>query len=639
MFDVQGYLESKGMVLKPATGSEMHTACVYCGEMQGKRGRLYINVDSTNEPLGLFYCHLCGEKGALNKLRKFYGDPPLTDKEEPQGLVRKHSVLQEAAQYYHELLGENEEAYRYLVEDRGLTLETIQRHQLGWADGSLTTHLRSIGFSVEDAMSSGLTKSNGKDFLFEKITIPFHSLGAVNMIRGKEIGGKYLTPPGEKARLFNVDSTYGADQVVVTEGEFDAMVVEQMGYHAVGVPGASSWQDSWNTYFDKVRKVYVVFDNDHAGQLGADKVAKAIGSKSRIVMMPEARPGEPKNDPSEWLVKKGHTKEEFHSLLTKSRGGIVVSVDDSFLEWSEVQGLDGLKFGIRGLDAKIAPGLLPAQVMVVLAKTGVGKTIFLLNMFYRVLAADPDATILFLSLEQTRGEWFERARRIHRFYHPEDSDRDCLPFYRNRLMIVDQNRVTEDELISCIDQFEFDLGKKPSLVAIDYLGYWARSYKGEPYERTGQAIMAVKAIAKDRRIPFITPHQVSRVARFGEEIEADNARDSGVVEETADFMLGLWSPDNRKGQQASERTGKLELKILKSRHGGASSRIPMQFAPLSLTMIPVGDDFDLENRARSEYAMAARGDDFETAIYRHSTGDDRTFIPSEDFDVWKKGIL
>jgi len=246
------------------------------------------------------------------------------------------------------------------------------------------------------------------------------------------------------------------------------------------------------------------------------------------------------------------------------------------------------------------------------------NTVFLINTFYRMWRKEPNRKVLFLSLEQTRSEWFDRARKIYRFYNLEATDRDALNFYDGKIMIVDKNRVTEEELFSSIEQFEYELGCKPDLVAIDYLGYWARSYKGEPYERTSSAIMALKAIAKDLRVAILTPHQVSRGVKFGEEPEADAARDSGAVEETSDFLLSLWTPDQRKGRDISERTGEFNMRISKSRHGGSGLVVHLQFAPLSLAILPIGDA--LVGRAKDEFAMALRRDTFEEAISRHLTG-------------------
>lgn len=637
-YDVEGYLRSKGVNLKLAGANQGHFACPFCGEDPNKRGRLYVNIDPDQEPPGLFTCFLCGTRGAINKLRKQYGDKPLDSESAPVETNSQvhQEILQEAANYYHELLSENIETIRYLRDERGLSIETMQKHEIGWADGTLASHFRKIGVSLKDVEGTGLVDASGRDFLRECITIPYHVAGNVVQIRGKQIGAKYLTPPGQKARLYNADSTWTADQIVITEGELDALVVEQLGFATVGVPGATSWQDSWNGYFSEAKKVFIVFDNDTAGEAGAERVARAIGPKSRIVKMPEMGPDGKKNDPSEWIVGKGHSKDDFQMLLIKAKGGHLLSVDDGYAEWSEVQSGEGIKFGIDMLDTKIAPGLLPSQIAIMLAKSGTGKTIATLNFFQRMCIVNPDIRLLFISLEQTRGDWFERARRIYRFYNLKDRDLDTLDFFRPRLMMVDKNRISEEEMIACIDQYDFEVGQRPDLVAVDYLGYWARSFKGEAYERTGAAVMALKAIAKEYRIAVFAPHQVSRNTRYGEEMDADAGRDAGTIEETADFLFTLWSEDNRSKIQEKEKTGVMKMKIAKSRHGGTGSLMQFQWAPLSLALIPFGDP--LAQQAKDEFVMAQAGDDFDTAIYRHATGDMRVRIPEADLLAWRESV-
>jgi replicative DNA helicase len=263
--------------------------------------------------------------------------------------------------------------------------------------------------------------------------------------------------------------------------------------------------------------------------------------------------------------------------------------------------------------------------MVVVAKTGSGKSIWLLNMFERICTVQPDKKILFVSLEQTRGEWWERARRIYRFFHPGATDADAANFWRPRLFIDDRNRVNEDQLLGLIEDFKYETGQKPDLIGVDYLGYWARSFKGMPYERTSDAIMSLKAIAKDQRIPIIVPHQVSRMVMHGTEPALDSLRDSGVTEETADFVFVLWGEDTMSGKSIEDRTGELHLKILKSRHGGSGHRDSFAFAPLSLAIVP-----SLDSRAvfaRNElYYQSVYMASWEQAQMRHEAGTPKDLV-------------
>jgi hypothetical protein len=615
--------------VKRAGGWEIHTACWYHGEDPQARGRLYINTDPEAEIPGLHECKVCGAHGSLVSIKKHFGDAVEQKDEDYQSL---RGVLEDAAEFYHQQLGDHEEAFMWLRgPERMLTTDTIVDHKLGYAAGGLYSYLRSKGHSTADQLKTGLVmedKATNKivDSLRNMVTIPYFVAGNCVMIRGRawphdkdSKGPKYKTCGGNTTRLYNSDAAWETDEIVITEGEFDALVMKQLGYKAVGVPGARTWQDSWDGYMATMKRIWLVFDRDVAGEQGAEKLRERFGHRVKRVML--SQEGQ-KKDPTMWVAE-GNTAQDFQDLLEQAaKGGLLVSVAEARQEHSEVQGLDGLKLGFDLLDTMIEPGLLPSQVMVVLAKAGTGKTLFLLNLMQRMsmVEGQEELPFLFVSLEQTRGEWWERARRIYSFYNPEGNGDAVEKYWQDRLMLVDKNRVSENELHVILDDYEYRMGRPPACTFIDYLGYWAQGFKGERYERTSDAIMALKSVGKDRRIPIITPHQVSRIAKYGEEPDTDAARDAGVVEETADFLFTLWSPDAQLGRNPEEKQGIVSMRIGKSRHGGRGTKIDLQFAPLSLALVPVGAD---------RYAKAAKdelhweiqyNDKWAHAVYRHRTG-------------------
>lgn len=628
--DVLGYLNSKSLTMKRASGSEVNVPCFFHGEDPQKRGRLYVNVDPDAEIPGLFFCQVCGEKGSLVSLKRHFGDA--TSETEDTSQVRLE-ILQAAAGFYHSQLGDYDDAFMFLRgPERMLETDTIVDHELGYAGdrNELLHFLKDAGFPTQDILNTGLVLKTdaGKfvDSLKNRITIPYRVAGNVVSIRGRawpfEEGTKtpkYKTCGGNITRLFNSDVTWNADEVVVCEGEFDALIMGQLGFNAVGVPGARIWQDSWDGYVSNVRRLWLVFDRDKAGEDGAQKLVDRFGVKvKRVHLSPEGT----KKDPTTWVAE-GGTAEQFADLMKEAlAGGLLVTVDEAMEEHASVQGLLGVKFGMENLDLMIEPGLLPAQVMVVLAKAGTGKTLFLLNTMHRMtmVPGQQKLRFLFVSLEQTRGEWFERARRIHRFYNLDSTDADALNFWRERLLLVDKNRLTEADFHSILDDYEYRVGQLPDVVFLDYLGYWAQAFKGDRYERVSDAIMSLKSVAKDRRISIISPHQVSRVARYGEEPDADAARDAGVVEETADFLFTLWSPDAQLGRAEEEKGGLVNMRIGKSRHGGRGTKVVFQFAPISLALVPVGEPKTAQ-RARDELEFERLWHDkWEQAVYRHRTG-------------------
>lgn len=89
----------------------------------------------------------------------------------------------------------------------------------------------------------------------------------------------------QEARLFNVRAIHRAqDTISVTEGELDAITLEQCGYPAVGVPGASGWRPRHARMLAGFRTVYVIGDGDHAGRDFAREVLDTLPSATVVNM-------------------------------------------------------------------------------------------------------------------------------------------------------------------------------------------------------------------------------------------------------------------------------------------------------------------------------------------------------------------
>jgi hypothetical protein len=974
--DLVAYLESKGLQVKAAPNGNIYTHCWYCKEDESKRGRLYIQTDPESEMCGAHFCHLCNAKGGLNSIRTHFGDEPI-------GETRSNkTILRIAADYYADRLMENIEAYTYLNEGRGLTHETIKAMRLGWADGGLLTHLLAEGFELEDVQATGLINHMGDDFLRQKITIPYLEYGEPVTIRGKVIGGKYLSLPGSTARVFGQDHVRGEDTVIICAGEFDSAVLQQLGFNACGVPGENIWKPEWTELLVDAKRIFIAFDQDAAGKAGAEKLATTLGPRARVVELPDPPPGKKKCDINDLYVNKNYTKEDFEFLLSKAKGGLLISPAQAFDRWLEYEGnptLEGLRFNLEPIDREMAHGLLPGQVVTLLARTNVGKchanwldvatpngfikwgdlkvgdevfgsngsstkvvgvydrgtlpsyrvhfsdgtssqcgldhlwtvyrrygkknewtpftltteqlmqeklksdptprrrgeyrfiipmiepvqypeqdlligpytlgaliangtlsnsgvqlttpdyevvlrvkeedyqltqyrydgcpkygisgikghirhmglnvksaykfipyqylissveqriallqglmdgdgsnvsknpkttnrvslayhttspqlakdvvqlvnslggtgkigstsreradgteyedirisimlpesirdmlftdrkdddfeytnkhvprraivsieyegeeeqrciavdaddhlyaitgnyilthnTIFSLNVLHRMKRMKPDIKILFLSLEQMRNEWFERAHRIHSFYDPGVTTLDTVNYWKDSLYIVDENRISEEILEMCIDQYIYETGSKPDIVLIDYLGYYARSFQGEEYARTTSAIMGLKAIAKRNELVIFAPHQANRSNDMGSEVRLDQGRGAGTVEETSDVSLVLWNPDQKKSEQEglitkSDQKKELILKMAKSRDGGVNTMCVLQSAPLTLAIVPKGDEF--YDRALRERQYWIAGMDYKSAIRAYLTGDETINLDHE----------
>jgi DNA primase len=84
--------------------------------------------------------------------------------------------------------------------------------------------------------------------------------------------------------LFNSDLLKVTNSIIITEGPTDCLRLMQEGIMAVShTAGAEGWNSAWFKYFMHQKDIFVVYDNDSAGRLGAKKVAKNLGEyKTKI---------------------------------------------------------------------------------------------------------------------------------------------------------------------------------------------------------------------------------------------------------------------------------------------------------------------------------------------------------------------
>jgi hypothetical protein len=377
----------------------------------------------------------------------------------------------------------------------------------------------------------------------------------------------------------------------------------------IGIAGTGAIPEDFDHRIAGLRRIFIATDPDAPGRKAAEKLAERIGDRAYIMQWPAeviehalSLDMEMKDlDWTTWIGKLGASVEQVADCL-KVRG--LLSTVSQALAGHRNRPTNGIKLGFTGLDAAFLPGLLPGQVMVMLAKTGVGKTVLLCNLAYNLRQKN----VLFITLEMTKEEIWVRLARIYRFYEPFTSDDSIASAYAN-LRICDANRLDETAFRALVEEYTEDVGSKPDVVFVDYLGYYARGRRGNgQYGKTTDAIMQLKSEAKTYGLSIITPAQVNRGALEGKPIDTDDARDSGAIEETADLLVGVWRSDDALDISGLPN-GKLHMKILKSRHGNKDKVFLLQMGLMSLVV--VDDTSHLARQARRESEAVFRGETYD----------------------------
>ena len=216
-----------------------------------------------------------------------------------------NSALAEAAKIYHESL--SAEVIDYL-KGRGLTEETIKAYRIGFCNGQSKYSL-----PQEDLLSAGLIYEDGRNYFEGFITFPHMLYGRVVYISGRGYPEKKHKKL-EKDRvplthLYN-EQVLSQKEVILAEGEIDTLTLLQHGFNACGVLGAGSFKEEWVDKFKNCETVYLSFDADEAGEKGNLRIAEFLGSKAKLVFLPD---GEDAND-----FFKHSTKEDYQKLLEQS---------------------------------------------------------------------------------------------------------------------------------------------------------------------------------------------------------------------------------------------------------------------------------------------------------------------------------
>ncbi len=242
-----------------------------------------------------------------------------------------------------------------------------------------------------------------------------------------------------------------------------------------------------------------------------------------------------------------------------------------------------IKLGLERIDRHIR-GIAPGEVCQVMARTGVGKTALLLNVISHVIV-NQQVPVLFFSLEQPLAQIYERMVQIsnevsgnsieHGYSKPDRTGRPVGEHLHeitrgnyDKLYVVEEDFLSYEELRDFIRLAEEEvIGEKPPLVCIDYLGLM-RGGRGNTYEVVSELARLLKALAKEMDLALLYLHQTARTGGTGaERISLDMGRDSGVLEEASDFILGMWRPDMHDAQTQQKEHEQLVISLLKNRKG------------------------------------------------------------------------
>jgi DNA primase len=309
-----------------------------------------------------YYCFGCGAGGNVYKflmeLRKQSFSEVVLDlaqryqvpvqtlaQEERQELQRQitlkeqlYEVMAIAAQFYEHSLRQpsGQHALAYVQQKRGLTEDTIQHFQLGYAPGGWETLYRYFvdqkGIAVELVEKAGLIvpRQNGQgyyDRFRDRLMIPIHDqqsrivgFGSRTLTNEEP---KYLNSPetdlfAKGQILFGLDKARKAivkqDRAIVVEGYFDVIALHGAGItNAVASMGTAltSAQIRQLLRYTESKQIILNFDADKAGQKAAERAISEVEDLAlrgevqlRVLNLPNGK------DADEFLKERSNTAYE-----------------------------------------------------------------------------------------------------------------------------------------------------------------------------------------------------------------------------------------------------------------------------------------------------------------------------------------
>lgn len=236
----------------------------------------------------------------------------------------------------------------YLTKERGFNEETISHFKLGY-----------------DSKRNAIAIPHFKNS--ELINIKYRFL------EPKDV--RYTSEPNAEQWLFNdagIEVALSKGAIAIAEGEMDCISLWQAGFKNVISPGSgANSYGVWIEQIDKIKQVWIAYDNDQPGQSAARELAERLGvEKCRNVQYPDGI-----KDANEYIQK--HTEQDFRELFGKATpfykyefsglGEVIQKIIDDPLEYLEISLLPNVK-------------LERDQLVVLSGITNGGKTSISLNI-------------------------------------------------------------------------------------------------------------------------------------------------------------------------------------------------------------------------------------------------------------------
>lgn len=419
--------------------------------------------------------------------------------------------------------------WEYLTKTRGFSEETISHFNLGY-----------------DKEKNAIAIPHFKNE--ELINIKYRFL------KPKDI--RYTSEPNAEQWLFNESGLTSASSkgaVAIAEGEFDCIALWQMGFKNCISPGSgANSYGVWLESIDKIKSVWVAYDNDLPGQTAAKELAAAIGvEKCRNVIYPEGV-----KDANEFMLKfsSGDLRElfskatPFYKYEFSNLADVVDKLIHDPMDYLEISLMPGVK-------------LERDNLVVVSGETNAGKSTYTLNLIKQL--AERGIPSLFLPIE--RGVYALGRRYLQLQLNKTQDEMQFTPKDEWPKHVVELSRLPVYMAKPSIKDLEATIARAKRLfgvrlVVIDHMDYLIRGAMNKE-ALISEKMHALKHCAEENGVIIVVVNHINRGAVMGgQKPTMKNLKGSSSLEQDAEIVIMLYPTDDKLGIEVDVQKNKGPMK-------------------------------------------------------------------------------
>jgi hypothetical protein len=222
-------------------------------------------------------------------------------------------------QRLHEVLLATPAALDYVTKTRGWQLVTLRSVRLGFMPQDKRPLLADL--NLPDKWRTTIAKFPAGMLVYIHL-----ERGRLVYVSGRSIEGKqHYNPPrdilGERRPYANHLYTPDADQVVLVEGQADAITFGEWGFPALAIAGMHV-ADELLTALGKHGRVFVALDNTPDALEKSRHIARSLGSCALLPRLPDGV-----KDANDWLVQENASADAVEEVLNKARTWLQTEIE------------------------------------------------------------------------------------------------------------------------------------------------------------------------------------------------------------------------------------------------------------------------------------------------------------------------